>query len=140
MIDIQVKRLTDYAKLPTRAYEHDAGWDLYSAERAYFLPRSSLTISLGIAVAIPDDHCLLILDRSGLALAGITRRAGLIDAGYRGEISVVLVNESNYGTTIQVGDKIAQMILLPVPRSCVVEVASLSPAERGKRGFGSSGG
>jgi len=144
MLEIKVLKMRPQAKLPTRAHDNDAGWDLYAAETfGGFgdLPVDHVTIPTGIAVEIPEGHFGLIKSRSSLSSKhGVNVTAGVVDSGYRGEIGVVLQTTSPQGMPqIAQGDKIAQMIVLPLPSTKIIEVKSLSESKRGEKGFGSSG-
>jgi dUTP pyrophosphatase len=137
-----VKRLHDGATLPTRAYEGDAGLDLSSCERVELEPGERAVVSTGLAVAIPEGHAGLVLPRSGLAVRhgiGKVNAPGLIDAGYRGELKVVLLNtDRSERFVVERGMRIAQLVVVPVALPEPVEVAELPGSERGERGFGSS--
>ncbi len=139
MMKLNVKRLVPNATLPQRAYEHDAGLDLFCSDKFEISPGQTLSVSIGIAMEIPQGYVGLVRDRSSMGKQGITVLAGVVDAGYRGEIAVVLHNLSAKRLTLEAGAKIAQMLILPVSTMPVVEVQELTPSERGERGFGSSG-
>lgn len=134
-----VKKLTNTAKLPTKAHETDAGWDLYAdIERPVIIPTNGLTtIDTGIAMAIPEGYCGQIWDRSSYGVNGTTKLAGVIDSSYRASVKVVLY--SFRGRIINPGDKFAQMLIVPVPKIEIVEVEDLDETTRGEGGFGSSG-
>jgi len=140
--ELPVKRLHDAATLPTRAYEGDAGLDLSACERVELGPGERAVVSTGVAVAIPEGHAGLVLPRSGLAVRhgiGKVNAPGLIDAGYRGELKVVLLNtDRNESFVVEPGMRIAQLVLVPVALPEPVEVADLPGSDRGERGFGSS--
>jgi dUTP pyrophosphatase len=131
------------ARLPTRAHEGDAGLDLYAAEAARLGPGERASVGTGIAVAIPAGHTGLVLPRSGLAKRhGITlpNAPGLIDSGYRGELTVLLLNADPAAAfDVAAGDRIAQLVVTPFAEAEPVEVASLGETSRGLAGFGSSG-
>lgn len=140
---LSVKRLHPDAVLPVRAYGGDAGLDLHAVEALTLAPGERASVGTGIAVAIPDGHAGLVLPRSGLAATrgiALVNAPGLIDAGYRGELRVLLLN-TDRGTPceIAVGDRIAQLVLIRVELPATVEVADLPDSERGAGGFGSSG-
>ena len=140
---LRFARLADEAREPTRAHDGDAGYDLYAAEPARIGPGERASVGTGIAVAIPDGWAGLVLPRSGLAARhGITlpNAPGLIDAGYRGEVRVLLLN-TDRSETFQVspGDRIAQLLLVRHEAPEIAEVASLDETVRGAGGFGSSG-
>lgn len=139
-ISIKCKKLLDSASVPTRAHEHDAGWDLYSSERSFVISSKRKVVSTSISLAIPDGYVGLIWPRSGLAAKkGIDVFAGVIDSGYRGEIKVCLYNSSGVNFEIDKGDRIAQIIFHKIPQTKMLEVDSLGDSIRGDSGFGSSG-
>ena len=140
---LPVRRLDDRARLPTRAYPGDAGLDLYALEDAVLEPGERASVRTGIAVEIAEGEAGLVLPRSGLAARhgiALVNAPGLIDAGYRGEIRVLLLNTDREAAfTIAGGDRIAQLVLVKVQTPEVVEVEDLAVSERGACGFGSSG-
>ena len=140
---ISVKRLDPGLPLPRYARASDAGLDLYAAERAVIEPGARVAVRTGLAVEIPPGYAGFVLPRSGLALQhGITKlnTPGLIDAGYRGEIKVLLVNHDPHTTvTLERGDRIAQLVVQAVEHVELVEVDELSETDRGAGGFGSTG-
>jgi dUTP pyrophosphatase len=142
VIELPVVRLRDGATLPARAYAGDAGLDLTTCERVELAPGERAVVPTGIAVAIPEGYAGFVQPRSGLAAReGITivNAPGLIDSGYRGEIRVVLLNTDGRETFVaEPGERIAQLVVLPVPGFELVEVSELPASERGARGFGSS--
>ena len=143
MIDVKVKRLTPGSILPTKAHEHDAGWDFYApvdTETVILWPGHRRIIKTGLSVSIPVGWYLQIMSRSGLASKLIDARAGVIDCTYRGEIGIMLHNDSNFlEREIKPGDKIAQGVFLMVPDVNWEEVEMLDETSRGNGGFGSSG-
>ena len=140
---LRVRRLDARATLPTRAYPGDAGLDLYALEDGRLDAGKRASARTGVAVEIPDGYAGLVLPRSGLAARSgiaIVNAPGLIDAGYRGEVQVLLLNTDRATPfTITAGDRIAQLVLVRIEAPPVVEVESLSDSERGAGGFGSSG-
>jgi dUTP diphosphatase len=142
MTELLVRRLHPDARMPAAAYPGDAGLDLASVEDAVLEPGRRRTVATGLAVAIPDGHAGFVQPRSGLASRhGITvvNAPGLIDSGYRGELKVVLLNtDPDEPFHVRPGDRIAQLVVLAVPRVTVTEAAELPPAHRAERGFGSS--
>ena len=142
-LTLPIKRLDDAVSLPAYAYEGDAGLDLRSAEDAVLKPFERKAVSCGIAVAIPQGYAGFVLPRSGLAVKhgiSIVNAPGLIDSGYRGEIKAILVNlDPDNEFAIHVGDRIAQLVIMPVPRVRTVEADELDETARGAGGFGSSG-
>jgi dUTP diphosphatase len=142
LIELAVRRLREDAVLPSRAYEGDAGLDLVACDRHELGPGDRAVVGTGVAVAIPPGYAGFVQPRSGLAADhGITivNAPGLVDAGYRGELRVVLLNtDRERPFLVEPGMRIAQLVLLEVPSATVVEVTELPDAERGVRGFGSS--
>ena len=142
MTELPVKRLHDGATLPTRAYEGDAGLDLSACERVELGPGERAVVGTGLTVAIPDGHAGYVQPRSGLAARhGITilNTPGLVDAGYRGELKVVLLNtDRTERFVVEPGMRIAQLVVVPVVLNEPVEVTELPGSERGEKGFGSS--
>ena len=137
---IKVKLLTEDSKAPTRNTPTDAGLDLYSSETALIRGREWKAISVGISISIPDGFYARIAPRSGLAYKhGLDVFAGVVDSGYRGEIKVILYNAGKKDYLINIGDKIAQLII----EKCYnwePEISSdLENSKRGENGFGSSG-
>ena len=142
MIELPITRLRPEATIPERAYAGDAGLDLAACERAVLAPGERATVGTGLAVAIPEGHAGFVQPRSGLAARhGVTvvNSPGLIDAGYRGELRVVLLNtDTRESFTVDPGMRIAQLVVLELPQVELLEVDELPASERGVRGFGSS--
>lgn len=142
MIELRVRRLRPQATLPARAYQGDAGVDLAACERVELGPGERAVVPTGLAVEIPDGFAGFVQPRSGLAARhgiAVVNSPGLIDAGYRGEVKVVLLNTDLRETFVAMpGERIAQLVVLPVPELEVIEVDELDESERGVRGFGSS--
>jgi dUTP pyrophosphatase len=140
--ELPLVRVSEQAVVPARAYDGDAGLDLSACERVELAPGARAVVGTGIAVAIPDGHAGFVQPRSGLAAKhGITivNSPGLVDAGYRGELKVVLLNTDREQTfVVEPGMRIAQLVVLPVAMPRPVEVAELPASERGEKGFGSS--
>jgi dUTP pyrophosphatase len=143
MSQLRVRRLDPAARLPTRAYEADAGLDLYALEPVELEPGERIAVRTGIAVEIPPGQAGLVLPRSGLAARhgiALVNAPGLIDAGYRGEVEVLLLNTDRASAfSVSAGDRIAQLVLVRVETPEVREVEELALSERGIGGFGSSG-
>jgi dUTP pyrophosphatase len=139
---VSIKRLHPDARIPAAAYAGDAGLDLSSVERLVLRPGRRGMVATGLAVAIPAGHAGFVQPRSGLAAnhgIAVVNSPGLIDAGYRGELRVVLLNtDPERDFTIEVGDRIAQLVILALPGIELVEVDELPGSERADRGFGSS--
>ena len=142
-MELPVAKLKDEAVLPTRAHEGDAGLDLYACEAAHLGPGERWSVGTGIAVEIPDGHAGLVLPRSGLAREhgiAVVNSPGLIDAGYRGEVRVLLLNTDPAEIfRVTAGDRIAQLVVTPVAIAEPVAAEALSDSTRGDGGFGSSG-
>lgn len=140
MMKIGIKLLYDHSKVPTRANEFDAGFDLYASQDILIRPMTREVVKTGIALEMPDNLAGLIWPRSGLSVKqGIDVLAGVIDSGYRGEVMACLFNTSEYAVHIKAGDRIAQLLFQEVPRVSLSVQDVLSDSERGTRGFGSSG-
>jgi len=144
MVKILVKKFDKNIKLPTYKTSGSSGMDLvaYIKNKITINPSKTATIPTGIAVAIPKNYEIQIRPRSGLAAKkGITvlNTPGTIDADYRGEIKIILINLSKKSFVVKSGDRIAQMILCPVAKGRLKEVKNLPKTVRGKGGFGSTG-
>jgi dUTP pyrophosphatase len=141
--DLRFVKLSEKATLPTRAHDNDAGLDLHAAESARLAPGARVSVGTGLAVQIPDGVGGLILPRSGMALKhGVTlvNSPGLIDPGYRGEVRVLLLNtDRTLEFQISPGDRIAQLLLVPVAHAKPLQAEALDESTRGEGGFGSSG-
>ena len=145
MIEFQLKRLPHGGGLPAPAYATTgaAGLDIVSAEDIVLGPGDRHAVATGFAVAIPAGYEIQVRPRSGLALKhGVTclNTPGTIDADYRGEVKVILINLGAEDFTIRRGDRIAQLVVAPVVQAQWAEVASLDETARGAGGFGSTGG
>jgi dUTP pyrophosphatase len=142
-VALAVQRLDPAAKLPRRAHPGDAGVDLHALEAVTLKPGQRAAVRTGIAVEIPLGQAGLVLPRSGLALRhgiALVNAPGLIDAGYRGELQVLLLNtDRSASVELAAGERIAQLVLVDVALPEVVEVSDLSESARGAGGFGSSG-
>jgi dUTP diphosphatase len=142
-MSLRVRRVDARAVLPTRAYEGDAGLDLYALDDGVLAPGERASVRTGIAVEIPEGQAGLVLPRSGLARRhgiSVVNAPGLIDAGYRGEVEVLLLNTDRSAPfSIAAGDRIAQLVIVTVQTPQVVEVQELALSERGSGGFGSTG-
>jgi len=142
-MQLPVVKLKSEAILPSRAHEGDAGLDLYSCEAAHLGPGERWSIGTGVAVEIPAGHAGLVLPRSGLAKKhgiALVNAPGLIDAGYRGELRVLLLNTDPAETfRVEPGDRIAQLVITPIALTVPQETAALADSARGDGGFGSSG-
>jgi dUTP pyrophosphatase len=136
---VSIQLLDPNAKMPTRANEYDAGFDLYSIIDAVIPPKQRKTVNTGIAIQMPEHMAGLIWPRSGLSVKqGIDVLAGVIDSGYRGQIMVCLYNTSDEIVVLNAGDRIAQIIFQEVPHVIMEAHESLGSSQRGENGFGSS--
>jgi dUTP pyrophosphatase len=142
-VELPIRRLRDDAVVPARAYAGDAGLDLAACERVELAPGERATVGTGLAIAIPEGYAGFVQPRSGLALRhGVTclNTPGLIDAGFRDEISVLLVNlDPHVAFDIARGDRIAQLVIQRVHDVAWREVDILDDSERGTGGWGSTG-
>lgn len=138
-----VEVLIGSGEIPIYAHPGDAGADLCAAEPATLAPGARVTIGTGVSVALPNGYVAFVVPRSGLAARnGITivNSPGTVDAGYRGEIRVTLLNtDAEHPFDVSVGDRIAQLIVMPVSRATFVPVRELPGSHRGTGGFGSTG-
>jgi dUTP pyrophosphatase len=142
-VSVPVKLLSVSARLPERAYEHDAAYDLYAAEELVIEPLGRAVVGTGVVLGLPPGLAALTLPRSGLAARhgiSIVNAPGLIDPGYRGEVRVILLNsDRNEAFHVAVGDRIAQLLFLPLTKVDLAATDELDQTERGPQGFGSSG-
>lgn len=141
---IKIKKLTDTAKTPTRGSEHAAGYDLYAdvKNQVMISPHETAKIGTGFAIEIPDGYFGAIFARSGLATKEGLRPAncvGVCDSDYRGEYIVAIHNDSNEPRTIDPGERIAQLVVMPYLPVTFDEVTELTDTNRGEGGFGSTG-
>lgn len=137
---LKIKKLKENAKVPAYAHPGDAGFDLFAVEEVVIPAGERVLVGTGIALEIPDGFAGLIWDKSGLATThGLKTLGGVIDAGYRGEIKVGIINLSTEDYTISAGHKVAQLLVQKVERADIKEVVELSDAIRGEGGFGSTG-
>lgn len=138
-----MRRVHPDAVIPDRSYQADAGLDLHAVDGVSLPPGGRASVPTGLAVEIPQRHAGMVLPRSGLAVRhgiSLVNAPGLIDAGYRGEIRVLLLNTDRDETfTVEAGMRIAQLVIVRIEAPDIVEVAELEPSERGEDGFGSSG-
>lgn len=143
MIDLHVTRLRDDAVVPEGAYPGDAGLDLVACEAIELGPGERALVPTGIAVAIPEGHAGFVVPRSGLALRhgiSLVNTPGIIDSGYRGELQVIAINtDRDNSFVVEVGMRVAQLLVVPVATLSLVEQDELSDTVRGAAGFGSSG-
>ncbi len=139
-MQLQVQKLHPEAKMPAFAHDTDAGLDLCTVVAVTVEPGERMQIPTGLALAIPDGYVGLIWDKSGVSQkGGLKSFGGVIDAGYRGELFVGLLNTSDTAHTFAIGAKIAQILIQKVEHPELVEVSSLDATPRGDGAFGSTG-
>lgn len=142
-VELRVKRFDPELPLPKQAHAGDAGFDLVSAEDISLKPFERALVKTGVAIAVPEGFAGFVQPRSGLAWKsglGLVNSPGLIDSGYRGEIKVIVINlDADNVIDIARGDRIAQLVILPVPAVSIKDVEELPPSVRGSGGFGSTG-
>lgn len=139
---LKFKRIHPEATLPAYAHEGDAGMDVRSVEELEILPGARALVHTGLVMMLPPGWEAQVRPRSGLALKhGVTvlNTPGTIDAGYRGEVGVILANFGSEPFCVAKGDKVAQIVVAPVARAGIVEAAEVDDTERGAGGFGSTG-
>ena len=136
---LRILKVSSEATLPTRAHPDDAGLDLYNLEDILLDAGQGKVAKTGIAIALPVGYVGLVADRSSLAKKGIKTAGGVIDAGYRGEIHIVLWNISKEPIQLKRGERIALLLIFPIATPAVQEVNSLDETRRGSCGFGSTG-
>ena len=138
---LKVKKISPGARLPVYQHPGDAGMDLFAAEEVALDAGEVKAVPTGIKMAIPEGYVGLIWDKSGISLQGVHRLAGVVDAGYRGEVKVVMVNLGKESHVFKQGQKVAQMLIQPVPAVEIADVGEgdLDETARGEGGFGSTG-
>ena len=142
MLEIKIKRLDPAARLPEKAHPSDAGYDLFANEEARLGPGESCLVKTGLAMALPPATEAQIRPRSGLALKHqitLLNSPGTIDADYRGELGVIIINHGKEVFTVTKGMKIAQMVNTRSRVTCLREARELDETQRGSGGFGSTG-
>ncbi|MEQ4719751.1 dUTP diphosphatase [Nonomuraea sp. B19D2] len=142
-VEVLIQRLDAELPMPSYAHPGDAGADLYAAEDVELLPGERAVVGTGVAIALPDGYAAFVHPRSGLAARhGVTlvNAPGTVDAGYRGEIKVTLINtDAKEPFRLQRGDRVAQLVVQRVERAAFYEVERLPGSVRGANGFGSTG-
>ena len=136
---LSVKKINNEAVLPTRAHSYDAGMDLYVNGRQVITAHTTMAVSTGISMEIPEGFVGLIWDKSSIGAKGLKTLGGVIDSEYRGEVKVVIHNLNNEDIIFEHGQKIAQMLIQKVELVDIEEVTDLSSTIRGEGGFGSTG-
>jgi dUTP pyrophosphatase len=142
MSEVLFQRLHPEARLPLQAHPDDAGYDLHATETVTLPPGARAAVGCGFAMALPEGMAALVVPRSGLALKeglGVLNGPGLIDAGYRGEVKVILVNLGQEAFTVKRGMRIAQCVVAPVTQLRIVPALEIRETGRGGGGFGSTG-
>lgn len=134
-----VKKMREDAKLPTRAHHDDAGIDLYACGEHTVAPHAQAMIPVGVAMEIEPGYVGLIWDKSSIGAKSLKTLGGVIDAGYRGELKVMVHNLADEPYTFEHGHKVAQMLIQKVEFPDIVEASELSDSKRGSGGFGSTG-
>ena len=132
-------KLDEGAYAPTRAHETDAGLDLYSREKKILHAGECACFDTGVHIELPHGHCAMLVSKSGLNVRNDITSTGLIDEGYSGSIVVKLYNHGDRETLINSGDKISQLVIIPVRYEEIELVTVLEDTERGNNGFGSTG-
>lgn len=138
---LKIKRLSNAAKMPERAFENDAGIDVFAAEKCVLWPSERATIGIGWAMSVPNGYEIQVRSRSGLALHQgliILNSPGTIDAGYRGEVRVIFINMGKEKIIIDIGMKIAQLVINKIELWLPQEVADLEESKRDVGSFGST--
>jgi dUTP pyrophosphatase len=138
-MELKVKKIHPEAKLPVYGHPGDAGFDLFSCVDLALGPGEVKAVPTGLKMAIPRGFVGLIWDKSGISLKGVHKLAGVVDAGYRGEVQVVMINLGREAYAIKAGMKIAQMLIQPVQDVGIRETDDLDDTSRGEGGFGSTG-
>lgn len=139
-MELKIEKVHPEAKIPVRAYEGDAGMDLFSVEEVSIAPGANYAVATGLKMAIPAGYAGFVWDKSGLALKQrIKTMAGVIDANYRGEVKVVLLNLNTEPYLVEKGSKVGQLVVTKVEFPVAVEGSVNEATSRGEKGFGSSG-
>jgi dUTP pyrophosphatase len=144
MIDVKVKKLTETAKMPTRAYDGDAGWDLYLDSNHIFddeKPNPKMLCKFGIALEIPRGYVGLVFPRSSVYKTSLrlSNEVGVIDSGFRGQVKAVFDCHNFLDGIFKKGDRTAQIVFIKLPDVELIQVDELSKSQRGEGGYGSSG-
>lgn len=138
-VTLKIKRLKDDAKLPTYAHPGDVGLDMYAMEEVTIPPMGHHRFYHGFALEFPEGFAAIVKDKGSISKAGLHTMGGVYDAGFRGEYNTHLVNLSDEPYTVEVGDKVAQLIIYPVEIAKLEEVDELENSSRGEGQFGSTG-
>lgn len=138
-MQIKIKRLNPDIKLPNYAHPGDVGMDVYATEEVTIPPGEHRFIHHGFAMEFPEGYAAIVKDKSSISKAGLHAIGGVFDAGYRGEYNSNIFNLSSESYTFEKGDKVSQIVIVPVALADVVEVNELSDSARGLGAFGSTG-
>lgn len=139
-MELHIQRLNADIPLPSFAKKGDAALDLRAAEQTELLPGERKAIPTGMKIALPENHVGMVKDRGSVSFhRGLHCLAGVFDSGYRGEWKVVMVNLGKETVVLEKGERIAQVLIIPLAQVDVIEKASLDETERSETGFGSSG-
>lgn len=136
---IKVKKLKENAKLPKYHHPGDVGMDLYSMEEVTIPPMGHYRFFHGFALEFPEGNAGIIMDKSSISKAGLIHMGGVFDAGYRGEYNTHLVNLGSEPYTVEEGDKVSQLVIVPVVIAELEETDTLNESSRGMGAFGSTG-
>lgn len=137
---MKIKKINENSLTPTIAYDSDAGFDVYACSNGIIKPKEIKQIKLGIAIEIEKNEVAIMSERSGMAIKyGITSIGNIIDAGYRGEISIILLNGGDKDFNYNIGDKIGQIIVCRLGNREIIETNELSDSERNNKAHYSSG-
>jgi dUTP pyrophosphatase len=136
---IKIKKLKEDAKLPKYHHPGDVGMDMYAMETVTIKPMEHYRFWHGFALEFPEGYAAVVMDKSSISKAGLLHMGGVFDAGYRGEYNTHLVNLSDQPYVVEKGDKVSQLVIVPVSIVELEEVAELSKSARGEGGFGSTG-
>lgn len=138
-MQIKVKKLKDNAKLPTYAHPGDVGMDMYAMETVTIPPMGQHRFFHGFALEFPIGYGAFVMDKSSISKAGLQTMGGVFDAGYRGEYNTHLINLSSESYTVEIGDKVGQLVIVPVSIAELELVEELTDSSRGMGAFGSTG-
>lgn len=139
-IKLNFLKLSKNIESPEYALDSDAGFDVKAIENVSLFPLEQKTVGTGIAIEVPEGYVGIVRDRAGIVQKmNVHTVAGTFDSGFRGELSIMLVNMNDKTVEIEKGMRIAQIILIPIVKAKIVEVKKLSETERGERSFGSTG-
>ncbi len=136
---LKIKKLKPDAKLPTYHHPGDVGMDMYAMEQITIPPGGHGRFWHGFALEFPEGYAAVVMDKGSISKAGLKTMGGVYDAGYRGEYNTHLVNLSDQDYTIEIGDKVSQLVIVPIVIAELEEVAELSDSARGEGRFGSTG-